>query len=200
MADEIFEDPTLIDPDAGDEATTYSWDEEFQRHIIALLVADRQFLLQSIDLVKPTYFTNKAHQKMCGIAYDFFKRYKMMPKKELLIQEMKDSLKDNKSLAYYVGEVNVVFDYFQPGLDSREYLQDKITYFAKIQVLKNAFHNSLKEIDKSPESEDTWGKVYEMMRKAMTTHENFELGIDYFKEFRDRYNKTEEEEPETKFV
>jgi KaiC/GvpD/RAD55 family RecA-like ATPase len=194
--DELF-DETLVDPDAGDEVTTYSWDEEFQRHIIALLVSDRQFLLQSIDLVKPTYFTNKAHQKMCGIAYAFFKRYGMMPKKELLIQEMKDSLKDNKSLAYYIGEVNVVFDYFEPGLDARDYLQDKITYFAKIQVLKNAFHNSLKEIDRSPESEETWGKVYEMMRKAMTTQENFELGIDYFKDFRARYNKSAEEEATT---
>ena len=191
---DVFEDPTLVDPDAGDEESKYSWDEEFQRHIIALLVSDRQFLLQSIDLVKPTYFTNKAHQRMCSISYDFFKKYKMMPKKELLVQEMKDSLKNDKSLAYYLGEVNVVFDYFQPGLDSREYLQDKITYFAKIQILKSAFHNSLSEIDKNPESEETWSKIYEMMREAMTTQENFELGIDYFKSFRDRYNQEAEEE------
>lgn len=192
---EIFDefDETLVDPDVGEEAS-YSWDEEFQRHIIALLVSDRQFLLQSIDLVKPMYFTNKAHQRMCSIAFDFFKKYKMMPKKELLTQEMKDSLKEDKSLAYYLGEVNVVFDYFQPGLDARDYLQDKITYFAKIQVLKNAFHVSLKEIDKNPESEETWSKIYEMMREAMTTHENFELGIDYFKTIRERYNNEAEEE------
>jgi len=193
MADEFYDDPTLVDPDAGDSDSKYSWDEEFQRHIIALLVSDRQFLLQSIDLVKPTYFTNKAHQKMCGITYGFFQKYNMMPKKDLLVQEMKDSLKDNKSLIYYLGEVNVVFDYFQPGLDARDYLQDKITYFAKIQVLKNAFHTSLQEIDKSPESEETWTKIYELMREAMTTQENFELGIDYFKTFRDRYNKEAEE-------
>ena len=169
---EIFDDPTLADPDAEGDVK-YVWDEEFQRHIIALVLCDRQFLLQSLDLIKPAYFTNKAHQKAASLAFDFFKKYKILPGKSFIVQEIKSDLKDNKALPYYIGEINTLYDYFQPGLDARDYLQDKITCFAKIQAVKQAFHNSLKEIERSPEAEDTWTKVYELMRVAMTTHQNF---------------------------
>lgn len=192
--DMIIDDPTLADPDGGgDDGAKYGWDKEFQRHIAALLISDRQFLLQSLDLVKASYFTDKAHSKVTQIAFDFFKKYRIQPRKDFIIQELKTQLKDNKSLPYYLAEVNVLFDYFQPGMEAREYLSDKIVYFAKIQSLKKSFHESLKLIDKAPESEDTWSKIYDKMREAMTTQQNFEIGIDYFKSVKDRYAKKEED-------
>lgn len=191
--DDIFEDPTLADPDAESEIK-YSWDEEFQRHVISLLLLDRQFVLQSLDLVKPSYFTNKAHQKACSIVFKFFKEHRILPAKIFLVQEIKDELKDNKSLDYYLAEIGVIYDYFQPGLDARDYLQNKIVYFAKIQAIKSAFKESLRKIDKAPENEKTWGEVYELMRKSMETNENFDLGIDYFNTIPDRYNKMEEDD------
>lgn len=123
----------LQDPD-GDDDARYNWDTEFQKHIIALLLVDKQFLLQSIDLIKPSYFTNKAHQMACRILFEFFKKYKLVPKKSFVIQEVKETLKDDKALVYYLGEIKGLYDYFEPGLDSREYLADKITFFAKIQL------------------------------------------------------------------
>lgn len=199
MAD--FEDPTLADPDGEDSDVKYGWDEEFQRHIIALVLCDRQFMLQSMDMIKPSYFSNKAHQKGCSLAFSFFKKYRVLPKKDFIIQEIKSDLKDNKALPYYLGEINTLYDYFQPGLDARDYLQDKIAYFAKIQSVKQAFHSSLKEIDKSPEDEATWTKVYEMMREAMTTHQNFEVGLDYFKTVKDRYeNMAADLEDKERFI
>lgn len=197
--DEFLNDPTLVDPDASDDQVKYLWDEEFQRHVIALLISDRQFLLSSIDLVKPSYFTNKAHQKACGIVFKFFRKYRILPRKDFLVQEIKSELKDDKALAYYLAEVNVLYDYFQPGLDARDYLQDKIAYFAKIQAVKSAFHKSLKEIDKAPEEEGTWSKIYEMMREAMTTNQNFDLGIDYFLTIKDRYAQAEEDDQHERF-
>lgn len=198
MAD--FEDPTLADPDEGDDVK-YGWDEDFQRHIIALVLCDRQFLLQSLDLIKSSYFTNKVHQKAAALAFGFFKKYKLLPRKDFIVQEIKSDLKENKALPYYLGEVNNIYDYFQPGLDAREYLQDKIAYFAKIQSVKQAFHNSLKEIDKNPENEETWTKIYDMMREAMTTHQNFEVGLDYFKTIKDRYaNMITDEEAKERFI
>jgi KaiC/GvpD/RAD55 family RecA-like ATPase len=192
---DIFEDPTLANPDADPDAK-YSWDEEFQRHIAALLISDRQFLLQSLDLVKPSYFTNKAHTKVCGIAFDFFKKYRILPRKEFLIQELKGQLKEDKGLPFFIGEVNTLFDYFQPGMEARDYLRDKIIYFAKIQSVKHAFHKSLELIDKAPESEETWEKIYDKMRDAMTTHQNFDIGTDYFKSMKDRYVKKDEDSTE----
>lgn len=200
MEDPYLNDPELADPDAGGEAK-YSWDKEFQRHIAALVLSDRQFMLQSLDLIKASYFTDKAHNKAISIATEFFKKYRILPRKDFIITEMKSEMKNNKALPYYLGEVNVLFDYFQPGMEAREYLQDKITYFAKIQSVKKAFTDSMKLIDKEPESEETWNKIYDNMRDAMTTHQNFEIGIDYFKSIKDRYAaKAEEVDNKDRFI
>ncbi len=202
MDEELLNDPTLADPD-GEEESRYSWDEDFQRHVLALLVADRQFLLQSLDLIRPSYFTSRAHQKICSIVFTFFKKYHVLPRKDFIGQELKSDpgLKENKSLPYFLAELNVVCDYFKPGLEAREYLQDKITYFAKIQAVKQAFQDSLKEISKDPESEATWEKVYDKMRGAMTIHQNFEVGIDYFNTIRERYvAKALEDEEQDRFI
>jgi replicative DNA helicase len=199
--DDPFLDETMVDPDASGVAIKYNWDEEFQRHIAALMISDRQFLLQSLDLVKPGYFTNKAHAKVVQIAYDFFKKYRILPRKDFIHQELKSSLKENKALPYYLGEVNVLYEYFQPGMDARDYLRDKITYFAKIQSLKQAFTKSLEMIDKSPEDEKTWDTIYDKMREAMTVHQNFEIGVDYFKTAKDRYAaKAEEVDDKDRFI
>lgn len=191
--DELLNDPTLVDPDAEKESQ-YAWDEEFQRHVVALLTCDRQFLLQSLDLVRPGYFTHKAHQKICSVVFNFFKQYRTLPRKEFIVQEIKTDLKDNKNLPYFLAELNVVTDYFRPGLEARDYLQNKIVCFAKIQAVKAAFHESLKEIGKAPESDKTWDKVYNLMRDAMTTQQNFEIGIDYFHSAKDRYAAKKEED------
>lgn len=192
---DMFDDPTLADPDV-DGDTKYNWDEEFQRHIIAMVMCDRQFLLQSVDMIKPSYFTNKAHQKACSLAFKFFKQYRVLPHKDFIVQELKTEFKDNKALPYYLGEVNTLYDYFHPGMDARDYLQEKIGYFAKMQAVKAAFQNSLKEIGKAPESEETWTKIYEMMREAMTTHQNFEVGLDYFKTIKERYAEMAKDDAE----
>lgn len=201
MSEEVFlDDPTLADPDESVDSK-YHWDEDFQRHVAALLVSDRQFLLQSIDLVKPNYFTNKAHSKICSIVFEFFKKYRLLPRKEFIVTELKTQMKDNKSLTFYLGEINVLFDYFQPGLEAREYLQDKIVFFAKIQAIKKAFQDSLQLIEKAPESDETWSKVYSEMRTAMQTHQNFDLGIDYFKSYKDRYaDKEESKDSKDRFI
>ena len=193
MSDDILNDPTLADP-YSDSEVKYNWDEEFQRHVISLVISDRQFLLQSLDLIKPSYFTNKAHSKVCQITFDFFEKYRILPRKDFLVQELKSELKDNKALTYYLTEVTLLYDYFQPGLESRDYLTDKITYFAKIQSVRKAFNESLKLIDNNPECEETWNKIYDKMREATLTHSNFEIGIDYFRSIQDRYAKMLEDQ------
>ena len=200
MSSEYMDDPTLV-PDEDMEDQQYRWDEEFQRHIIALFVSDRNFFLQSLDTVKSSYFTNKAHQKTCSILFDYFKKYKVLPTKAIIAQEIKNDLKDNKSLPYYLGEVNVLYEYFQPGLEHREYLQDKIAYFAKMQSFKAAFNSGLKLMEKNPESEETWARIHEEMRKAMMTDRNFEIGVNYLKTIKERYERMAEQETgEERFI
>ena len=72
MADDFFDDPSDLseeeqevlsklekeDPDDIDVAdANYQWDEEFQRHILGMLLNDGHFLMQALPLIKPNYFT-----------------------------------------------------------------------------------------------------------------------------------------------
>ena len=186
-------DPTLIDPDAETDAR-YDWDEDFQRHVISMLLLDRQFLLQGMNLVKASYFTNKAHSKACEILFKHFDEYKSTPDRIMLVQEIKDDLKGSEALPYYLGELNTVYDYWQPGLDAREYLTDKIAYFAKIQALKQAFKESLDQINKNPEEAKTWDVVYDTLQKAMIVDRSFDIGTNYLKDKEARYKRMEIEE------
>jgi replicative DNA helicase len=189
----VVVDNSLRDPDSDDN-TRYSWDEEFQRYVISMLLVDKQFLLQAIQLVKPSYFTNQAHSKACEILFNYFNEYKEVPLKTIVYQEFKDQLKNNKAISYYLSELDIIYEYFQPGIDAREYLINKITYFAKIQSLKQAFNKSLEEVNKNPESDQTWDKVYHELQKAMITDKGYDMGIEYLKDARDRYERMQEEE------
>jgi ABC-type dipeptide/oligopeptide/nickel transport system ATPase component len=187
--EEIGQDLELINPDSSVDFQ-YKWDEEFQRHVISLIILDRQFLLQAMDLVKPKYFTNRAHQMACTIVFDFFKKYSVLPDKVFLVQEIKDHLRGNKSLPYYLGEINLVYDYFQPGMESRDYLTEKVNYFAKIMAVRNAYQDTVKMMTKGGyESEKVWGKVHEMWREALMVERNFDLGIDYFNTVKQRLSE-----------
>jgi len=188
-----LDDPTLADPDAESEAR-YDWDEDFQRHIISMLLLDRQFLLQGMDLVKSTYFTNRVHVKACEVLFKYFERYKSQPDRTIITQEIKDDLKGDKALPYYMGELNAIYDYFLPGMDARDYLTDKIAYFAKIQALRKAFNDSLEEVNKDPENPVTWDKVYHTLQQAMLVDRSFDIGTNYLKDAEPRYERMAEEE------
>lgn len=200
MSDMFLNDPTLVDPDDNQEEIAFHWDEEFQRHIISLLVSDRQFLLQSMDLVKPSYFTNKAHRHVCQFTYDYFKKYTFLPRKSFIVQDMKMRLKEDKALTHYLAEVETLYEYFEPGLDARDYLVDKIAYFAKMQAFRKAFQDGLKLLDENPESEETWEKIYGKMEMVITTSANFDIGIDYFKSMRERYLEDPSEDKSDIFI
>jgi len=188
------EEETLLqsftDPDAA-EKDSYHWDEEFQRQILGMLLCDRYFLVQSQGLIQATYFSDEVHKLICTILHRHFKQYKNPPTKIHLRQEVLDQIGDKKKEVqlHYLSELNTVYEYYVPGTDSRDYLRDKITKFAKIRAIKNAFNASIDVLKKAPESDESWVKVSNLVRKALTIDRNFEIGCEYFQTFEERYAK-----------
>lgn len=193
--------------DADDEATLnsftnpdkepppeYTFDEEFQRNILALLLSDRIFLVKSMHLIKPEYFTNEVHRLVCSTLFKYFEKYKSLPSKNHVAQELREALAEKKAEIRlgYLAETNTVYEYYIPGLESRDYLQDKVTNFAKFLALKNAFNKSMDEIKKHPDSESTWAKVHSIIKEALTIEQNFEIGLDYFQTVEERYIRMQE--------
>jgi len=183
----------------------YAWDEDFQRVLMGLLLCDRYFLCQSLGLIKPSYFANEIHQNTCRILLDYFQKYRQMPSKIFVKQEVTDRLKDRYQSQdqetfhtvklLYMGELNTLYDYYgrggvgdmMPGLDSSDAILDKITAFAKTQAIKFAFHKALELVRKSPESDATWAKVDEIIKEARLIERQSDLGLDYFNTLEERY-------------
>ena len=182
------------DPDVGG-TDKFKWDEELQRDILAMLLKDRHFLIQSADLVQSYYFTNEVHQLIATILFKYFAKYKGIPQKIHITQEVEDAIKSKKPEVkyHYRTELNVVYDHYFPGVDSRDYLTDKITNFAKKQAVKTAFELCRKKLFSAPEEEETWEYIYEILRKSMTLDRDFGMGLDYFASAEERYARMAEE-------
>jgi KaiC/GvpD/RAD55 family RecA-like ATPase len=66
-----------------------------------------------------------------------------------------------------------------------------VTTFAKIQALRLAYAKTGEILEQNPEDEDTWIKIYDILRNAMTISKNFEIGLEYFKNMNERYERLE---------
>jgi replicative DNA helicase len=179
----------LTDPDVT--KTKFAWDETFQKKLLGMLLTDHFMLVQSVDKIKPIYFSSEVHVTICGLLFEYFAKHHTIPERFILHQELQEKLKDReKSIQiYYTGEFHTLYEYYVPGLDTREYLLDKVTYFAKVQAIKVAFHNCLEKMNEAPEDEKTWGFVYEEMRQAMTIDRHYEPGLEYFINIQEMFNR-----------
>lgn len=194
--DEDVQLEDLTDPDSIVVDERYKYDEEFQRSIVGLLLNDRWFSIQSKDLVKPSYFLDERHQLLCKIVFDHLDKYGCIPSKPIVLQELKEKIseRDDKVKYHYSAETEMIYKKYVPGLDSRQAFLDKILTFAKLMGLKDAFNKSLDLIRRDPESEDTWTKIQELLKKAILVERNFEVGLDYFQTFEERYKRMQEGE------
>jgi len=191
----------LQDPDEEIEAQ-YKWDEDYQRYVLGMLLSDQHFLLQALPLVQPVYFTNHIHQLACRILFRHFSKYKLRPSKAFLMQELEDAIidKDEKAKWRHVAEVASVYDFYNPGIESREYILDKIMNFARIQALKLAVGKSLELIRRNPEADETWTQVGEMLREAQQIERSLDIGLDYFSTYETRLDEKDEKESKVRFT
>ena len=184
---------SCADPDAI-VSNQYKWDQELQREVLGLLLNDRFFTLQADGLIKPEYFVSETHQLVAGIIFKHFAKYKTLPNRTQLFQEIKDKLVNAppESKVFIFGELNTVYEYYLPGAETREYYLDKITNFAKGMAMRRAFSQCLEEYKRAPEEDETFAKIELLIRKALNTERNIDLGLDYFQTFEERYARMEE--------
>lgn len=181
----------FVDPDERVQEDQFKWDEEFQREILNLLLKDRFLLTQSLGLVDPNYFTNEAHRTISKILFDYFQKYKSLPKKNFLSVQLEDAIEGKKLdiKQLYRQEFHLVYDYYTATVESRDYILDKIVKFAQRMAIKSAFGSCSRLIRERPEDEDTLDKVRDILKQAILVDRDTGLGLDYFdkKSIEDRY-------------
>lgn len=184
---EALNDPDVVKP-------KFAWDDVFQRKLLGMMLTDVYMLVQSLDKIRPEYFTHDAHVLICKLLYAYFTERRAIPEKFILHQELAEKLKDRDDSIRleYQAELHSLYDFFVPGLDTREYLLDKVTYFAKVQAVKVAFHHSLEKMTEAPEDEATWAFVYEQFRQAMLIDRNYEPGLEYFVNIEEMFRRMQE--------
>jgi len=176
------EQEVLNSLETNDSSVKFTWDDTFQRKLMGMLLTDRIMLVQSLDKIDPGYFSNEIHVMVCKILFKYFKDKHGIPEKWILKNELSEALKDrDKSVQIkFLGELESLYSYYVPGLDTREYLIDKVVYFAKVQAVKVAFHKCVDKMTEAPEASETWSFVYEHMRKAMLVEREKAKGLEYF--------------------
>lgn len=174
------------DADAPREEVHFDWGEDYQRSVLAMLMADRNFLMKSVGLVKADYFTNKAHKKVADVLFSHFREYGRTPTRPIFVKEMSDRFKDDESRLFYLAELQMLYDGYEEGVESREYHEREIFNFAKMVALKKAFHRSMEELKKSP-GDETWVKIDKWLEEARIVDLGFDPGLDYFGQVMSRY-------------
>lgn len=172
----------FVDPDEPVQENQFKWDEEFQREILNLLMKDRFLLTQSLGLVDPNYFTNEVHKLIAKILFDYFQKYKSLPKKSFLSVQLEDAIEGKKldMKHLYRQEFHLVYDYFSVVANARDYVLDKIVKFAQRMAIKSAFGTCSRLIREKPEDEETLDKVRDILKKSILVDRDTGLGLDYF--------------------
>lgn len=160
----------------------FNWSETFQKNLAGMLLSDQYFLIQARDKIKPEYFSNESHIFFVNRLFKYYDKYNSIPKKFFLEQEIHDGLKevDANIKLHYLSELEQCYDYYVPGLESRDALVDKIISFAKTQAVKIAFYKSLEKLKKDPDSEDVWNFIIDETVKAVSIDKNYDNGLEYF--------------------
>lgn len=186
--EEILE--SLKNPDVS-KKPKYTWDDNFQRRIVGLILTDKYFLTQAKSLIKPEYFVNECHSEIINICLGYFEQYNVKADIFLIKNALEEKVKnrDEAIKNYYKNEFDNILEFFVPEVSSREILLDKIVFFAKIQALKLAMEKAQRDLKTNAESDDVWVKIYENINKAMLVNKNFDVGFEYFLNLNDFFEK-----------
>lgn len=181
----------LMDPDDGDRVeATYGWSDEMNRMIVGMILLDRQFLVESLELIRPGYFENKAHRAIVSTVIDHFQEWKCMPTRPIIIEKLKHRFKDDEDRLFYLSELTLCLDAYTPGIDSRDYAISIITDFAKKQGMIEAMRRVLEEIKRGGPSDTVFSRINAHIDKARAIDRRFSnAGLDYFRELEDRYDR-----------
>jgi hypothetical protein len=177
---------SLVSP-ADETQRRYPHDYRVCQKILAMLISDRHFLVQSLDLIQPQYFEDESHRLICGIVFDFFREYKELPNKVYIAEEIRCRRSNSDQLYQYIGELEAIIADYVPGSETRDYLLHKIVEFAKEQSVRVAVSKTIDLVQKKPEG--VWNSIWELWRGALTTDKRHDIGLDYFGTLDERYDR-----------
>lgn len=125
----------------------FSFTQEIQKKIFAMLITEEQTFKNSIELAKPEYFDNLVLKDLMIMLLGFFKKYSRVPTKGEFLEELDSLLSKNERLPSdeYLDVAEEVIELGEEG--NFDYISDKLIEFARFQAIKQAITISAKKLE-----------------------------------------------------
>lgn len=163
----------------------YEFSENIQRGIIYLLKSDKDFYLQIVNLVQPSYFEFPVHSRIFSVVRDHYEKYKTLPNDDFIEQEIRDTKAVQESLHDYTDELQYINRLDTSAMDGSDYYLDLIENFAKREAMKQAIKQSLILI-----KEDRMEETEVLVRNALMISRSVDVGHKYFTDLKERWDRT----------
>ena len=179
-------DDELVNPSI-EKKDFFRHDYKVSQQIIALMLSDRSFLVQCLDLVQPDYFEDKVHATLCKMLFSHFKNHQQLPNKAYLRTEILEKFKNQDTVPLYLSELEIICASSLKGIYCFDYLMELIVKFAKEQSVKLAVAKTIKLINEK--GKDPYSDIWQTWQKALSIDKGHDPGLDYFTDLDSRYER-----------
>ncbi len=152
--------------------TLHTFGNVFQTKCIALLISDRAFLEQIMEILSPDYFDNEAYRWVVKLVMDYFPKYKAIPTFEVFKVEI---MAINNVVLQAAVYKQVEDAYGHISASDIAYVKEQFLKFARNQKLKGALHDAT-DLLKTGDYDGIWHIINEASRAGLERN----LGHDYF--------------------
>lgn len=174
----------------------YDLESDVQSRILALMLCDKRFTSQSIGLVKPEYFSNEGHIEICKILMQYFLEYNSIPDRWIIREEINSKLKEKSDAIklHFFGILDSLYEYYVPGLETYDYLLNKVLCFAKKQSMRVALYQCINKLNETSniEIDKNLNWIYDKLHTAMSVDVNQDIGFEYFNDIDKMFEMFEE--------
>lgn len=151
--------------------------EFIEKLIIKSILKDKNFLILVSSTFDKKYFDDINASNIFEFASKYQEKYNKIPPKDVIISNIED-----KNIKEYFEEIEVI-DFDIPK--NYDYLFDETNKYLKDKSIKRAILDSVSII----ESNDEIVKIENIIKDALCKDLKIDIGLDYFKTFRERLKR-----------
>ena len=173
---------------------SYNFSDNIQRGILFLAKSDKDFFINSSDLVKEDYFEYPSHSNIFRVIKDHYEKYNNLPNDDIILESVKPFKGERELLSDYSDELSYINNLDTSSIQNKEFILDKVEDFAKKEAMKRAIHKSLELIKRGDVA-----AVETVVREALLVNRNVNVGQEYFDDFSDRWKRVFDREEQERY-
>ena len=163
---------------------TYNFSENIQKGIIYLCKADISFFSQISALIKPEYFEFPSYSLIFKSIRDYYDEYKKLPSDDVLLESIKKVMPQNEVISTYEDDIIQINNMDKSVVEDRDFIFDLIEDYAKKMAVTQAIKDSVILL-----KEQKFAEIEEKIREAMIVNRTVDVGLSYFDQVEERYNR-----------